>query len=86
MSLDDLHQSVKANLDYFKPFEQTSFKFDVDSYGLSMMHEDKLNLIYSFAYTNLKGEVRLADAEITYTIKVDHNNKRFFFGRLVFHY
>jgi tRNA (guanine10-N2)-methyltransferase len=81
--VDDLHTSVKANLIYFKRFEHTSFKFDVDSYGMSMMHEDKLDLIYSFAYTGLKGEVRLSNAEITFTIKLDHNNKRFFLGRLI---
>jgi tRNA (guanine10-N2)-methyltransferase len=66
---------------YWKPFLNSTFKFDVDSYGLRFREDEKLDLINAFSFCNLQGEIKMLDPEVVFTLRTDY--KTWYFGRLV---
>lgn len=80
-SLDELHASVKAQMSRFDPYRaSTPFKFLVKSYGRSFSKEEQVDIINSFAYTDLQGPIRMKDPEIIFGVFVDTISNRFYFG------
>lgn len=87
-SLDSLHEQIKASkLSLFEPFKSASFKFLVKSYGRAYTPSEQVEIINTFAYTNLLGPIRMKDPEIVYGVFVDRlddtGKEHFYFGRYV---
>ena len=85
-TLEQLHSAVKQRLDLFSPFDETvSFKFVIKSFNGTLNRDEQLDLINSFAYTELKGPIRMTDPYVTFAVFCDLtlNRTRYFFGRYV---
>ncbi|ODN06309.1 tRNA (guanine(10)-N2)-methyltransferase [Orchesella cincta] len=63
--LEDLHESMKQNLDLVEPFVNDSFQVRVDTYGKTIQHSEKLPLIETFEYMPLEGKVDLKTPELS---------------------
>lgn len=86
-SLQELHIQLQGRLDLFEPFRQeSSFKFLVKSYGKAYTPKEQVEIINTFAYTSLKGPIRMKDPEVIYGVFVDRledGAEYFYFGRYV---
>ena len=86
-SLDELHILLKGRQNLFDPFRQeTSFKFLVKSYGKAYTPKEQVDIINTFAYTNLCGPIRMKDPGIIYGLFVDRledDSEHLYFGRYV---
>lgn len=85
-SLDGLHQKITGNLNFFDTYKTCSFKFLVKSYGRAYTPREQVDIINSFAYTKLEGDIRMKDPEMIYGVFVDRiegDREYFYFGRYV---
>lgn len=86
-SLEALHAQIKTKLEIFNHFRSASFKFLVKSYGKAYTPKEQVNIINTFAYSNLTGDIRMKDPEIIYGVfvnRLDESGKEYFyFGRYV---
>lgn len=86
-SLEALHQKIQENLDIFSLYRDCSFKFLIKSYGKAYTPQEQVDIINSFAYSNLQGAIRMKDPEVIYGVFVDRidegGREYFYFGRYV---
>lgn len=80
-SMEELHEQVKQQLYRFAPYkETTSFKFLVKTFGRSFSKEEQVDIINSFAYTDLQGPIRMKDPEVIFGVFVDPLSSCYYFG------
>lgn len=68
-TLDELHQSVKQENSHRWPlYENSSFKFDIESYMGSRPKPKKLAIINSFSYLPFKGPIKMSNPDESFTV------------------
>lgn len=65
----------------WEPFMNSTFKFDVDSFGSRIREDEKWDLINAFDFCNLQGDIKMKDPEVIFALRTD--TKRWYFGRVV---
>ncbi|KAI9017523.1 S-adenosyl-L-methionine-dependent methyltransferase [Gaertneriomyces semiglobifer] len=74
-SYDDLVSKIKeCYQETYKPYDGTTWKFIVESFGKSLKPDQQLERIHKFAFLPVNGGVTLADPQTTFAILEDHSD------------
>ncbi|KAI9144597.1 S-adenosyl-L-methionine-dependent methyltransferase [Paraphysoderma sedebokerense] len=69
---EEMFDKIKRKPERYAPYMQTSFKFVVDSYGLSVPLEYQVSTIESFSFLGFEGKIDLKHPEVTFVIVEDY--------------
>ncbi|CAI6247043.1 unnamed protein product [Periconia digitata] len=85
----ELHESIKAHSSSrWSRYEMAPFRFVLDGYRGAKSQTEQLEIINSFSYLGFKGPIRMRDAEQTFHVFEDYDDKAktpksLYFGRFV---
>lgn len=75
---------MKSNQSHrWQPYLTTTFKFDVDSYGPRIHGDKQKDMINSFAYSFLDGDIKMNDADVVFGLRINMHKGIYYFGRVV---
>lgn len=82
-TLEPIHTELQAKPECWAPYHLATFKFDVDSFGRRIPGDEKTVMIDSFGYCNLEGDIKMADPDVVFALRVDVKHGMMYFGRLI---
>ncbi|OCF31203.1 tRNA (guanine10-N2)-methyltransferase [Kwoniella heveanensis CBS 569] len=72
-SYEELQTELRGKLDVLKPYENSTFKFTLESTNHRVPESRAVEVIETFEFTGLKGKIRLKDPEVEFVIFEDYD-------------
>lgn len=83
-TLEGIQNFLKTeNIGFFDPWMQASFKFETDTFGKKLSNDRKRQIIDSFSFSGLEGDIKMIDPEVTFSLYLHSSKSLYYFGRKV---